>query len=121
MARGGGKTVMEEIRHGRPLAVDNKAKSASPTEPAFVARPEGASVYHGFVVLDDVTGDGFTLGQITDWKAAAGSAMGGIGLLVFALSFWQFAPRHRPCAVLTCAAVAWFTVSVLLWQVRKRI
>ncbi len=60
---------MEEIRHGRLLAVDNKAKSASPTEPAFVARPEGAPVYHGFVVLDDVTVDGFTIGKITDWDA----------------------------------------------------
>jgi len=35
---------MEEIRQGRALAVDNKAKSACPTESAFVARPEGASV-----------------------------------------------------------------------------
>ena len=60
---------MEEIRHGRPLAVDNKAGSASPTEPAFVARPVGAPVYHGFVVLDDVTVDGFTLGKLTDWEA----------------------------------------------------
>jgi hypothetical protein len=25
---------MDETRHGRPLAVDNKAESASPTEPA---------------------------------------------------------------------------------------
>jgi len=60
---------MDEIRHGRPLAVDSKAESASPTEPAFVARPEGAPVYHGFVVLDDVTVDGFTLGKITDFEA----------------------------------------------------
>jgi len=36
-----------------------------------VARPEGASVYHGFVVLDDVTVDGLTLGKITDWEAEA--------------------------------------------------
>jgi hypothetical protein len=60
---------MDEIRHGRPLAVDSKAESASPTEPAFVARPEGAPVYHGFVVPDDVTVDGFTLGKITVWEA----------------------------------------------------
>jgi hypothetical protein len=67
----GKMTVMEEIPHGRPLAVDNNAKRASPTEPAFVARPEGAPVYHGFVVLDHVTVDGFTLGKITDWEAGA--------------------------------------------------
>jgi hypothetical protein len=55
--------------HGRPLAVDPGAQSASPTEPAFVARLVGASVYHGFVVLDDVTSEGFTLGKVTDFEA----------------------------------------------------
>ncbi|MGA2920497.1 MAG: DUF3147 family protein [Candidatus Sulfotelmatobacter sp.] len=63
--------------------------------------------------------DGTLRGREAASIDAAGSAMGGIGLLVFALLFWQFAPRHHPCAVLTCAAVAWFTVSVLIWQVRK--
>src|ERR1022692_614093 len=62
-------TKTDDIQHGRPLAIDHNAESASPTEPAFVARPEGAPVYHGFVVLDDVTVDGFTLGKITDWEA----------------------------------------------------
>ena len=60
---------MDEKRHGRPLTVSQTAQSSSPTEPAFVARPEGAPVYHGFVVLDDVVVDGFTLGKITDWEA----------------------------------------------------
>jgi hypothetical protein len=60
---------MNESRQGRPLAIDSRAQSASPTEPAFVARPEGAPVYHGFVVLDDVNVEGFILGKITDWEA----------------------------------------------------
>lgn len=60
---------MEKGEHGRPLAVNQTARSSSPTEPAFVARPEGAPVYHGFVVLDDVVVDGFNLGKITDWEA----------------------------------------------------
>jgi hypothetical protein len=60
---------MDKSQRGRPLAIDHKAQRASATEPAFVARPEGAPVYHGFVVLDDVTVDGFTLGKITDWEA----------------------------------------------------
>ena len=50
---------------GQPIVVDRKTASASATEPAFVARPEGAPVYHGFVVLEDVNIDGFTLGAIT--------------------------------------------------------
>jgi ectoine hydroxylase-related dioxygenase (phytanoyl-CoA dioxygenase family) len=36
---------MDERQRGRPLAIDPKAASASPTEPAIVARPEGAPVW----------------------------------------------------------------------------
>jgi hypothetical protein len=52
---------------------------------------------------------------------AAGSAMGSIGLLVFALLVWQFAPSHSTWFVLTIATGAWLTVCVLIWQVRKRV
>lgn len=54
---------------GQPLAIDPKATSASRTDPAFVARPNGAPVYHGFVVLEDVNVEGFILGAITDFEA----------------------------------------------------
>lgn len=53
---------------GLPLAIDAKAESASPSEPAFIARPAGAQVYHGFSVLEDVVVDGFTFGVITDFE-----------------------------------------------------
>jgi hypothetical protein len=65
----GGEAVMDDVPKGRPLAIDATARSASPTEPAFIARSDGAPVYYGFVVLDDVTVDGFTLGKITDFEA----------------------------------------------------
>jgi hypothetical protein len=52
---------------------------------------------------------------------AAGSAMGSVGLLVFGLIVWQFAPRYNTSMVLMSATVAWLTVSVLIWQLRKRI
>jgi len=52
---------------------------------------------------------------------AAGAAMGSLGLLVFALLVWQFLPRHSTWTVLTGATVAWLTVSVLIWYVRKRV
>jgi hypothetical protein len=52
---------------------------------------------------------------------AAGSAMGSVGLLVFALIVWQFAPRYSTGMVLMGASVAWLTVSVLIWYVRKRV
>jgi hypothetical protein len=56
---------------GRPLAVDPSARSTSKTDPAFVARPQGAPVYHGFQILSDVVVDGFTFGKITDFEAQA--------------------------------------------------
>ncbi len=52
---------------------------------------------------------------------AAGSAMASLGLLVFALIVWQFAPRHNTRTVLMSATIAWLTVSVLIWHVRKRV
>src|SRR5438094_7094413 len=51
---------------------------------------------------------------------AAGSAMGSMGLFVFALLVWQFVPRHSALPVLTGATIAWLAVSVLFWLVRKR-
>ncbi|HXX18217.1 MAG TPA: hypothetical protein VEJ46_02340 [Candidatus Acidoferrum sp.] len=63
---------MDETRRqpkGRPLALDLNAASASPSEPAFIARPAGAPVYHGFQILDDVVVDGFIFGKITDFEA----------------------------------------------------
>jgi len=60
---------MDKPLRGRPLATDQNAISARTTEPAFIARPVGAPVYYGFVVLDDVVVDGFTLGKITDFEA----------------------------------------------------
>jgi len=54
---------------GRPLAVDHSARSASQFDPAFIARPVGAPVYHGFQILSDVVAEGFIFGKITDFEA----------------------------------------------------
>jgi hypothetical protein len=51
---------------------------------------------------------------------AAGSAMGSVGLFVFALLVWQFAPRYSVWTVLTGATLAWLISSVLIWHVGKR-
>jgi hypothetical protein len=61
--------MSERDHQSQPLAIDRTATSPSPSEPAFVARPKGAPVYHGFVVLQDVNVEGFTLGAITDFEA----------------------------------------------------
>jgi len=59
----------DEQAKGKNLAIDLNATSASPTEPAFLARPKGAPVYHGFPVLEDVRAEEFTFGAITDFEA----------------------------------------------------
>jgi hypothetical protein len=51
---------------------------------------------------------------------AAGSAMGSLGLLVFAVIVWRFLPAYSPWAVLGAATVAWAVVSLFVWQMRKR-
>jgi len=63
--------VSESKDEGLPLAVDANAQSSDPALPAFLARPEGAPVYHGFPVLSDVAVDGFTLGLISDSLSSA--------------------------------------------------
>jgi uncharacterized protein DUF3147 len=50
---------------------------------------------------------------------AAGSAMGSIGLLVFAFLVWKGLPNHTPWLVLSAATLIWLTVSVLVWKIRK--
>jgi len=52
---------------------------------------------------------------------AAGSVMGSVGLLVFASIVWQFVARYSTWTVLMGATVAWMTVSVLIWHVRKQV
>lgn len=51
---------------------------------------------------------------------AAGTAIGCIGLFVFALLAAKAFPSHRPCLVICGATLAWMAVSVLFWQIRKR-
>jgi hypothetical protein len=51
---------------------------------------------------------------------AAGSAMGSLGLLIFAWLIWRFIPQHSAWVVLTSATLAWLSISVLVWHARKR-
>jgi len=51
---------------------------------------------------------------------AAGSTMGSVGLLVFALLVWQLIPHHNAWIVLPGAMVVWLVVAVLIWEIRQR-
>jgi hypothetical protein len=65
----------DDFVKGRPIHQDPGAESADAALPPFLARPQGAPVYHGFAVLSDVVVDGFTLGEITPFEnAEAGDA-----------------------------------------------
>lgn len=52
---------------------------------------------------------------------AAGASIGSIGLFVFALIVQRYLASHGPWLVLIGATVIWLAVSLLLWQLRKRI
>jgi len=51
---------------------------------------------------------------------AAGSAMGSLGLLVFAVLVWKLMPSHKAWLVLIAATLSWLAVSVLIWYSRQR-
>jgi len=52
---------------------------------------------------------------------AAGTSLGTLALATFALIVWKLLPNHDPVIVLLVAALIWLTVSILLWQIRRRI
>ena len=52
---------------------------------------------------------------------AAGSAMGSVGLFVFAVIVLHFIAGHNLWLVLAGAMLGWLVVSVLTWLIRKRV
>jgi hypothetical protein len=59
-------------RDGRRILKDPEARSANPSPPAFLARPEGSPVYHGFPILEESMTDGWRIGAITDFEDPSG-------------------------------------------------
>ncbi len=51
---------------------------------------------------------------------AVGAAIGTIGLACFALIIWKTIPNYSAWLVLVGATLVWISLSVLLWQIRKR-
>jgi uncharacterized membrane protein (GlpM family) len=50
---------------------------------------------------------------------AVGSSLGSIGLIVFAIAVWRIIPKSSLGIVLASATIAWFVVSVSLWELRE--
>ena len=53
---------------GKPLRLDPNAESADPSKPAFLSRPDGAPVYHGFPIIPETELDGWVYGAISDFE-----------------------------------------------------
>jgi len=53
---------------GLPLRLDQRAESASSDLPAFLARPAGAPVYHGFPIVPETETDGWVYGTISEFE-----------------------------------------------------
>jgi hypothetical protein len=61
---------------GKPLLTDPDAESARPDLPAFLARPAGAPVYHGFSLVEETRTDGWCYGAITEFIEPGGCECG---------------------------------------------
>jgi hypothetical protein len=51
---------------------------------------------------------------------AAGTVLGAIGLLCFALVVWKGLPHYPPLVVLPAAALLWLACSMALWWLQKK-
>ena len=60
-------------------------------------------------------------GQHAAGIEAAGSAIGAIGLLAFAVGFWSLAERLTPWVLFLITGIIWAVVSAMLWYLRKRL
>ena len=58
--------MTDDSPRGRPLRLDPTAASADPNFPAFLARPVGTPVYHGFPLIEETRTDGWVYGAITE-------------------------------------------------------
>lgn len=62
--------------NGRRILTDPHAASSDPSLPAFIARPAGSPVYHGFVVVPETLTEGWCLGAITEFEVPDGCTSG---------------------------------------------
>jgi hypothetical protein len=71
-----------KFARGKPILQDPDAESSEPGKPAFLARPEGAPVYHGFPIIEETRTDGWCFGAITGFEEAADGCDYGDGFVV---------------------------------------
>lgn len=68
-----------------------------------------------------VGGSGKLRGRLAAAVDADGSALGALGLAAFAALLWWALPRWNTALALAAAAGLWLAVSVLMWQLRRKL
>jgi hypothetical protein len=68
--------VNEKTPDGKAIRMDPEAQSTDPSLPAFLARPSGSPVYHGFPLVEESRTDGWCYGAITQFEEAEGCEAG---------------------------------------------
>jgi hypothetical protein len=63
--------------------------------------------------------DGTNRGRSAVAVDAAGTALGTLGLLLFALFLWRFLPTHSATLILTTAALIWITAAIAFWKLHQ--
>lgn len=58
----------DQMTDERKLVLDEEAESASAELPAFLSRPRGTPVYHGFPLVEETWTDGWCYGAITEFN-----------------------------------------------------
>jgi hypothetical protein len=62
--------MTDEPPKGQRARIDEAARSADPSLPAFIARPPNAPVYYGFPILENSELEGFVFGTVTEPSGA---------------------------------------------------
>jgi len=60
----------------KKITEDKDAESASKELPAFLSKPDGAPVYHGFPLVEETRTDGWCYGAITEFLEEGGCDTG---------------------------------------------
>lgn len=63
--------------------------------------------------------DGTNRGRSAVAVDAAGTALGTLGLLLFALFLWKFLPTHSAAVALTIAALIWIATAIAFWKLHQ--
>ena len=63
--------------------------------------------------------DGTNRGRSAVAVDAAGTALGTLGLLLFALFLWRFLPNHSATLILTTAALLWIATAITFWKLHQ--